>query len=62
LDDDVSQIIYYYEPQGFKILDKIASGASALVYYVCWKNTSTFAIKKFVKGSNKGAIINEVCY
>ncbi|UZO02599.1 uncharacterized protein OCT59_021078 [Rhizophagus irregularis] len=60
LDDEVSQIIYYYDPQGFKVLDKISSGASALVYNVCWKNTSKFAIKKFVGNSNKEAIINEI--
>ncbi|CAB5116537.1 unnamed protein product [Rhizophagus irregularis] len=45
---------------GFKVLDKISSGASALVYNVCWKNTSKFAIKKFVGNSNKEAIINEI--
>jgi len=62
LDDEISQIINYYDPQGFKILDKIASGGTSLVYYVCWKNTSKFAIKKFVESSKNEAIINEVCY
>jgi hypothetical protein len=33
-----------------------------LVYNVCWKNTSKFAIKKFVGNFNKEAIINEVYY
>ena len=60
-DDEVSQIVYYYDPQGFKILDKISSGASVLVYNVCWKDsTSKFAIKKFIGNSNEEAIINEV--
>jgi hypothetical protein len=62
LDDEVSQIIYYYDPQGFKILDKISSGASALVYNVRWKGTSKFTIKNFIGNSNEEAIINEVCY
>ena len=39
----------------------IASGGSAVVYSVCWNDSSEFAIKKFVK-SSKEEIINEVCY
>ncbi|GES83781.1 kinase-like domain-containing protein [Rhizophagus clarus] len=31
-----------------------------MVYDVCWKSTSNFAIKKFVGNSNKEAIINEI--
>ncbi|RGB30690.1 kinase-like domain-containing protein [Rhizophagus diaphanus] len=60
LDDEISQIIYYYDPQDFKTLDKISTGASTLVYYVCWKNASKFTIKKFVGNSNKEAIVNEI--
>ncbi|CAB5116523.1 unnamed protein product [Rhizophagus irregularis] len=60
LDGEVSQIVYYYDPQGFKILDKISSGASVLVYNVCWKDTSKFAIKKFIGNSKEKAIINEI--
>ncbi|UZO18624.1 uncharacterized protein OCT59_009936 [Rhizophagus irregularis] len=56
----IRQIIYYYDPQGFETLDKISTGASTLIYYVCWKNTSKFAIKKFVINSNKEAIVNEI--
>ncbi|GET53821.1 kinase-like domain-containing protein [Rhizophagus irregularis DAOM 181602=DAOM 197198] len=44
----------------FETLDKISTGASTLIYYVCWKNTSKFAIKKFVINSNKEAIVNEI--
>ncbi|GBC26994.2 kinase-like domain-containing protein [Rhizophagus irregularis DAOM 181602=DAOM 197198] len=60
LDGEVSQIVYHYDPQGFKILDKISSGASVLVYNVCWKDTSKFAIKKFIGNSKEKAIINEI--
>ncbi|PKY61635.1 kinase-like protein, partial [Rhizophagus irregularis] len=60
LDGEVSQIVYYYDPQGFKILNKISSGASILVYNVCWKDTSRFVIKKFIGNSNEKAIINEI--
>ncbi|CAB5350534.1 unnamed protein product [Rhizophagus irregularis] len=38
----------------------ISSGASTLVYNVCWKSTSIFAIKKFVGNSNNEEIINEI--
>ncbi|PKY46305.1 kinase-like protein [Rhizophagus irregularis] len=60
LGDEVSQIVNYYDPQGFKILNKISSGASVLVYNVCWKDTSKFVIKKFIGNSNEEAIINEI--
>ncbi|CAB5363893.1 unnamed protein product [Rhizophagus irregularis] len=60
LDDKVSQIVNYYDPQSFNILDKISSGVSFLVYNVCWKDTSKFAIKTFIGNSNKEAIINEI--
>lgn len=60
MDGEVSQIIKYYDPQSFKILGKIASGQSALVYNVRWKSTSKFAIKKFIESSSKEDIINEV--
>ncbi|GES83777.1 kinase-like domain-containing protein [Rhizophagus clarus] len=60
LDDEVSQIIYAYDPQSFTILNKISFGTSALVYNVCWKIISKFVIKKFVGNSNEKAIINEI--
>ncbi|GBC23739.2 kinase-like domain-containing protein [Rhizophagus irregularis DAOM 181602=DAOM 197198] len=40
--------------------NRIASGASALVYNVCWKSASKFAIKKFIGSSSKEAIVNEI--
>ncbi|GES79932.1 kinase-like domain-containing protein [Rhizophagus clarus] len=60
LNDNISQIIHYYDPQGFKVLDTIASSQSALVYNVRWKSTSKFAIKKFIESSSKEAIFNEI--
>ncbi|RIA92256.1 kinase-like domain-containing protein [Glomus cerebriforme] len=59
LDNEVSQIIHYYDPQGFKNLTKITSGGTALIYTVYWKNTSKFIIKRF-KSPTKDAIINEI--
>jgi len=44
----------------FLITDKIASGPSVLVYKVCWKGTSKFAIKKFIGSSSREAIVNEI--
>ncbi|RGB26446.1 kinase-like domain-containing protein [Rhizophagus diaphanus] len=42
-------------------LDEIASGPSALVYNVRWKdNISKFAIKKFIGNSSKESIVNEI--
>ncbi|PKK68692.1 kinase-like protein [Rhizophagus irregularis] len=57
LDDETLRTIHRYEPQDFKDLTEIASGASAFVYYVR-KNTSKFAIKKF-KNPKEEAIIKE---
>ncbi|CAB4396405.1 unnamed protein product [Rhizophagus irregularis] len=58
LDDETLRTIHRYEPQDFKDLTEIASGASAFVYYVR-KNTSKFAIKKF-KNPKEEAIIKEI--
>ncbi|CAB4413080.1 unnamed protein product [Rhizophagus irregularis] len=58
LDDETLRTIHRYEPQDFKNLTKIASGASAFVYYGR-KNASKFAIKKF-KNPKKEAIIKEI--
>lgn len=62
MDDEVSQTITYYDPQDFKILSEVSSGASALVYNVCREDTTMFAIKKFRSSSKEAAIVNEVCY
>ncbi|CAB5364540.1 unnamed protein product [Rhizophagus irregularis] len=58
LDDETLRTIHRYEPQDFKDLTEIASGASAFVYYGR-KNTSKFAIKKF-KNPKEEAIIKEI--
>ncbi|CAB4492068.1 kinase-like domain-containing protein [Rhizophagus irregularis DAOM 181602=DAOM 197198] len=60
LDDEVSQTITYYDPQDFKILSEVSSGASALVYNVCREDTTMFAIKKFRSSSKEAAIVNEI--
>uniref|UniRef100_U9UJ10 Protein kinase domain-containing protein n=1 Tax=Rhizophagus irregularis (strain DAOM 181602 / DAOM 197198 / MUCL 43194) TaxID=747089 RepID=U9UJ10_RHIID len=60
LDGEVSQTIYYYDHQGFRDLDKIASAPSTLVYSARWKGASKFAIKKFIGDSSKDSIVNEV--
>ncbi|CAB4413152.1 unnamed protein product [Rhizophagus irregularis] len=57
-DDETLRTIHRYEPQDFKNLTKIASGASAFVYYG-WKNASKFAIKIF-KNPKEEAIIKEI--
>ncbi|CAB5389623.1 unnamed protein product [Rhizophagus irregularis] len=59
LGDEILQIIYCFDPQGFRILDNIASKLSSLFIMYVWK-IITFAIKTFVKDVNKEAIINEV--
>ncbi|CAB4396416.1 unnamed protein product [Rhizophagus irregularis] len=58
LDDETLRTIHRYEPQDFKNLTEIASGASAFVYYGR-KNASKFAIKKF-KNPKEEAIIKEI--
>ncbi|CAB4392918.1 unnamed protein product [Rhizophagus irregularis] len=60
LDGEIPQTIYYYDPQGFRVLDKIASGPSTLVYSSRWKDASKFAIKNFIGSSSKDAIVNEI--
>ena len=62
LNDEISQIIDYYDLQDLKNIKKVASGQSVLVYSVCWNDSSKFAIKKFIKSSEKEVIINKVYY
>ncbi|PKY50962.1 hypothetical protein RhiirA4_467745 [Rhizophagus irregularis] len=59
LDDEILQIFHCYAPRDFKNLIEVASGGSALVYNVYWKNISKLAFKKFDKNFNQNTIINE---
>ncbi|CAB4480972.1 unnamed protein product [Rhizophagus irregularis] len=60
LNDEILQIFRCYDPLDFKNLTEVASGGSALVYNVYWKNISKLAIKKFDKNFNQNTIINEI--
>ncbi|PKC01605.1 kinase-like protein [Rhizophagus irregularis] len=58
LDD---KIICYYDSQEFKNFAKIGSGGFSTVHIAYWKNTTKFAIKKFIENLNSmEEIINEI--